>query len=254
MTSYDTAVDILQQAAAELRPPNEQDENNTWEDVSLLDAVGRVVAADITPLLLRVRGTIAAGDELTVLGEDVFQGDAAEPCLEIMTGGIFPVVSGSKRQTRFHGVAMRPGHPVLFAEVPGPSRIVPVFGLPGNPGAAAACFRFLVLPFLRSWSHQAAETPVMARCLDDLVINGHRGGGRKAASPGIPPTTSFRHGTLKQLPDGDMAVELSKQQSPAKLGPFIVANCWVRTGDHSQGTRPEAARVPCYSITSRAAF
>ncbi|WQF87696.1 Putative molybdopterin biosynthesis protein MoeA [Colletotrichum destructivum] len=446
ITSYDTAVDILYQAAAELRPPNEQDGNNTWEDVSLLDAVGRVAAADVlslaatpefdtsvmdgyavrsestalaspeTPLLLGVRGTIAAGDEPTVLGENLFQGDAAESCLEITTGGIFPVVSGSKRQfdacvrveytalasagggnddaeqfimitkpvrrdairrpagcgiragqrvvgkgdvvgashvmplasagasgvrvlskprvavwstgeklvagsvpdvngpflvaalreagaepsflrtltdredavrkslretidggrfdvvlttggvsvgkfdflasslgglgarTRFHGVAMRPGHPVLFAEVPGPSQILPVFGLSGNPGAAAACFRFLVVPFLRSWSHQAAETPVMARCLDDLVTNGYGGGGRKAASPGIiPPTTSFRHGTLKQLPDGDMAVELSKQQSPAKLGPFIDADCWVRTGGHSRERgprRPLSAAIP----------
>ncbi|KAK1999143.1 hypothetical protein LX36DRAFT_497155 [Colletotrichum falcatum] len=83
---------------------------------------------------------------------------------------------GAKRH--FHGVAMRPGHPVLFAQVPSQSRDVPVFGLPGNPGSTATGFRFLVVPFLRSWQHQAAEAPVMAKCVE-RHINKHPTGGEQ---------------------------------------------------------------------------
>ncbi|GKT41511.1 molybdopterin molybdenumtransferase [Colletotrichum spaethianum] len=429
MTSYEAAVDILQKTATELQVLNERNGNKIWEEVYLVDAVGRVAAAEVVsptatptfdtsamdgyavcseatmlaspekPVLLKVFGTIAAGDEPTELDEGIFRG-SAEPCLEIMTGGIFPKVTGTKKRfdacvriedtavvsaankteravmitkpvptnanrrpagcdiqleeriikkgdtissshimplasvgiskvqvfkkprvavwstgkelvagnassipdvngpflmaalreasaepaflgtlhdsedsvrealqetidgelfdmilttggvsvgkfdfvasslsdlgatTHFHGVAMRPGHPVLFAQVPGRSRNLPVFGLPGNPGATAACFRFLVAPFLRSWQHQTPEIPIIVKSLTETSTAGL---GRKVASPGIPPTTFFRHGTIRQSQDGNMVVELSKQQSPAKLGPFIGANCWVQLGGHSQG-------------------
>ncbi|KAH7312508.1 MoaB/Mog domain-containing protein [Stachybotrys elegans] len=48
----------------------------------------------------------------------------------------------------FHGLDIRPGHPVWFALLPSSGTQVAFFGLPGNPGAAAACFRFLVVPYL----------------------------------------------------------------------------------------------------------
>ncbi|EAQ85564.1 hypothetical protein CHGG_09578 [Chaetomium globosum CBS 148.51] len=63
----------------------------------------------------------------------------------------------------FHGLRVRPGHPVLFAVIPGPNGRTPFFGLPGNPGAAAACFRFLVAPYLRTLQGRAKEQPIMAR-------------------------------------------------------------------------------------------
>ncbi|GKT92199.1 molybdenum cofactor biosynthesis protein [Colletotrichum tofieldiae] len=127
MTSYDTAVDILQRTSAELQALNERYGNETWEEVYLMDAVGRVAAAEVAsptatpqfdtsamdgyavcseatknaspekPLLLKVCGTIAAGDEPMELNEGDFQ-DSAEPCLEIMTGGIFPKVTSTRRQ------------------------------------------------------------------------------------------------------------------------------------------------------------
>ncbi|KAK2042705.1 molybdopterin biosynthesis protein [Colletotrichum somersetense] len=447
MTSYNAAVEILRKTAASLQSSNERDGNQIWEEVCLMDAVGRVAAIDVVspiatpksdtsamdgyavcsdvtglasperPLLLRVCGTIAAGDEPTELDGSIFRG-AVEPCLEIMTGGIFPKVSGTTRRfdacvrvedaaavsaagavgraivitkpvapdanrrpagcdirlgerivkrgdvlgsshimplasvgmskirvfkklrvavwstgeellagkasgvpdvngpflvaalreagaeptflgalqdnedavrgalrdtidggefemvlttggvsvgkfdfvasslgdlgakTHFHGVAMRPGHPVLFVQVPGLSRDLPVFGLPGNPGSAAACFRFLVVPFLRSWQHQTTETPIMAKCVEDASASSCGG---EAASPGIPPMTLFRHGIMRHIKDGDVVVEFSKQQSPAKLGPFINANCWVQLGGQSQGSQREG-RVTCYPMPGQAAF
>jgi len=65
--------------------------------------------------------------------------------------------------------------------------------------------------------------------------------------------TLFRHGILRQYQDGDFVVEFSKQQSPAKLGPVINANCWVQLGGTLQGSRREGL-VTCYLIPGQAAF
>ncbi|KAK1961363.1 hypothetical protein LY78DRAFT_750273 [Colletotrichum sublineola] len=405
MVSYDAAVEILQKKAVSLQSPNERDGKQIWEEVYLMDAVGRVAATEVVsptatpqfdthamdgyavcseatvlasperPLLLRVCGTIAAGDgpmeldgcvagttkrfdacvrvedtaavfgagttgrmimitkpvpsdasrrpagcdiqleERIVKGIRVFKkprvavwstgkalmaGEAsnipdvngpflvaalreagAQPTflgtlhdnedavmgalrdtidgglfgLVLTTGGVsvgkFDFVASSLgalgAKTHFHGVAMRPGHPVLFAQVPGLSHDLPFFGLLGNAGATAACFRFLVVPFLRSWQHQTAETPIMAECVEDTSTDS-----REAASPGIPRMTSSRHGIMQQGKNGDVLVEFSKQQSPAKLGPFINANCWVRLGGQSQGSRREG-RVACFYMPVHAA-
>ncbi len=53
----------------------------------------------------------------------------------------------------FHGVAQKPGKPMLFATLGG----VPVLALPGNPRAVMVCFWEYVLPFLRAM--QGAEDP-----------------------------------------------------------------------------------------------
>lgn len=50
-------------------------------------------------------------------------------------------------ETVFHGLAMRPGKPLLFAMLPGG---VPFFGLPGNPVSSAVGARFFVDSALRA--------------------------------------------------------------------------------------------------------
>jgi molybdopterin molybdotransferase len=59
----------------------------------------------------------------------------------------------------FAGVAMRPGHPVLFART---SAGIPVLGLPGNPLAAFAC----LLSFIPPWLDGASRRPLAA--LDEI--------------------------------------------------------------------------------------
>ncbi|KAK2017121.1 hypothetical protein LZ32DRAFT_688397 [Colletotrichum eremochloae] len=362
MVSYDAAVEILQKKAVSLQSSNERDGKQIWEEVYLMDAVGRVAATEVfsptatpqfdtyamdgyavcseatvlaspavgsEPQARRVRhpargadrqrGDVLSSSHIMPLasvgvskirvfkkprvavwstGKELMAGEAsnildvngpflvaalreagAQPTflgtlhdngdavmgalrdgglfdLVLTTGGVsvgkFDFVASSLgalgAKTHFHGVAMRPGHPVLFAQVPGLSHDLPFFGLPGNPGATAACFRFLVVPFLRSWQHQTAETPIMAECMEDTSTDS-----REAASPGIPRMTSSRHGIMQQGKNGDVLVEFSKQQSPAKLGPFINANCWVRLGGQSQGSRREG-RVACFYMPVHAAF
>ncbi|MFF7994070.1 molybdopterin molybdotransferase MoeA [Kitasatospora xanthocidica] len=56
------------------------------------------------------------------------------------------------------GVAVRPGHPMLLAELPGGRHLV---GLPGNPLAAVAGTLTLALPLLHARSGRAVGAPVL---------------------------------------------------------------------------------------------
>jgi molybdopterin molybdotransferase len=147
----------------------------------------------------------------------------------------------------FHGLAIRPGHPVLFATVPGNEQKTAFFGLPGNPGAAAACFLFLTVPYLRELQGQPREQPILARLLhrSDAQGNKHSCGGKQGRD-------CFRHGILSTSAAGQIIVEASAEQSPAKLGPYTTANCWIHLRPEPQATLagPGGAHlVECYPIS-----
>jgi putative molybdopterin biosynthesis protein len=66
----------------------------------------------------------------------------------------------------FHGVAVRPGKPVMLGKVEG----IPVLGLPGYPLAAQTALREFAAPLLESWGFPPAPRfPVMARLAQPLV-------------------------------------------------------------------------------------
>ncbi|OBT84509.1 hypothetical protein VE02_06773 [Pseudogymnoascus sp. 03VT05] len=129
----------------------------------------------------------------------------------------------------FHKVAIRPGHPVLFATLPSrikkegddnalsDARNTAFFGLPGNPLAAASCLRFLVVPYLRSLHRQLPEKALPTR-LDTMVPDVER--------PDAPLTSSrtalkpchlhvFWHGKLQFGLDG-LKVHISSDQGSGK--------------------------------------
>jgi molybdopterin molybdotransferase len=72
----------------------------------------------------------------------------------LMTGGVSvgrydfvpEAIRSAGASIRFHGVAMKPGKPTLFATTPDRKLI---FGLPGNPLSALNAFHEFVLPALR---------------------------------------------------------------------------------------------------------
>ncbi|GGU65864.1 molybdopterin molybdotransferase MoeA [Kitasatospora aureofaciens] len=66
------------------------------------------------------------------------------------------------------GVAVRPGHPMLLAELPGGRHLV---GLPGNPLAAVAGMVTLALPLLHARSGRAAFGPAPAPAA--VLLPGH---------------------------------------------------------------------------------
>jgi len=59
-------------------------------------------------------------------------------------------------QLLVHGIAVRPGHPVILGLIRSP-RVVPIIGLPGYPVSAAVTCELLVKPTLERWLGQPVE-------------------------------------------------------------------------------------------------
>jgi molybdopterin molybdotransferase len=97
-------------------------------------------------------GAYIAGDDETELTNVLRQAAAAD--VVITTGGVSvgdhdllaAVLQKMGARIHFHGVAQKPGKPMLFAELDGK----PVFCLPGNPRAVMVLYWTYVLPFLRA--------------------------------------------------------------------------------------------------------
>jgi putative molybdopterin biosynthesis protein len=62
-------------------------------------------------------------------------------------------------QLLVHGIAIRPGHPVILGviDLPGTERRVPIAGLPGYPVSAAMTCELVIKPLLARWLGQAPE-------------------------------------------------------------------------------------------------
>jgi molybdopterin molybdotransferase len=98
---------------------------------------------DLNELVPSIHAALRSADVLiTTGGASVGDHDLVRKALERVGAAI-----------HFHGVAQKPGKPMLFATVMGKA----VFGLPGNPRAVLVLFHEYVLPFLRSM--QGARDP-----------------------------------------------------------------------------------------------
>jgi molybdopterin molybdotransferase len=111
--------------------------------------------------------------------------------------------------THFHKVAIRPGKPIAFAELPrGPA----VFALPGNPVSTAVGFRFFALPFLRAIAGVATEVPYRAVLRNEA---------RK------PDGLRCFFKAWVDLAPGGVSVEVLRGQGSAVVSAMIDANAWV---------------------------
>ena len=118
----------------------------------------------------------------------------------------------------FAGVAMRPGHPVLFART---SAGVPVLGLPGNPLAAFTC----LLSFFPPWLDGASGRPIAA--LDEVTAHDLPAGHQRRLAPfawqGGRAVASRWTGSamLRGLADADgLLVSPVADGAPARLLPL----------------------------------
>ncbi|MBB4840791.1 molybdopterin molybdotransferase [Sphingomonas kyeonggiensis] len=120
----------------------------------------------------------------------------------------------------FHGVQMRPGKPLLFAELPDGR---PYFGLPGNPVAALVAFRFFVMAAVRRMLGLAREVgaPVSA---DAEPREG---------------TTLFLRGRRVPDPEGRVRIDTSLDQRSHVLSSVVHADHWLRVS-------PDAPRFLAY--------
>jgi molybdopterin molybdotransferase len=106
-------------------------------------------------------GAFIAGDDDVEIENAIKQ--AAEADVVLTTGGVSvgdhdrieAVLKKMGAEIHFHGVAQKPGKPMLFATLNGK----PVFGLPGNPRAVMVLYWEYVLPYLRAMQGAADPWP-----------------------------------------------------------------------------------------------
>ena len=179
--------------------------------------VGALHAAGCQPALVR-----AAGDDPDVIGERLRHALDADPSavdLIVTIGGVSRgaadfvphALAALTANVLFHGVAIRPGKPVLCARLP--ERGPVLFGLPGNPLAVLATFRALVMPYLRALQGQPPAVPAAARL--------------GAALAGRPPLTRFVLGRATAADDGTELVVPVGHQRASQVAALRHADRWL---------------------------
>ncbi len=101
-------------------------------------------------------------------------------------------------QLLVHGVAVRPGHPVILGIVESQGKTTPIVGVPGYPVSAALTAEIFVLPVLRKW---LGLPPANAQRLEAVIT-------RKVNSP--PGDDDYLRVAVGFLGDKVLAAPLSR--------------------------------------------
>ena len=121
------------------------------------------------------------------------------------------VVKKFKLSHFLKNVAIRPGKPVLFAKIKNKKKAI--FGLPGNPISAAACFRFFVYPYLRNSLGVKNEKPVKAILKKTFVKK--------------RDFTHFTKSKINTTKNGKLETEVLKGQESFRIRSLINSNIWT---------------------------
>lgn len=223
-----------------------RDTNGSRKSSQIFDSNGPFLAAALREAGVEVDLKGILQDDVQSLEEALQSSEGTAWDLIITTGAVSkgkfdfiePALARMHAQVIFHGVAIRPGHPTLFATIDRDCGKIPFFGLPGNPIATAACFRFLVVPFLRQLLSQPIEQPEIA----ELSMNN---GGHDVFLASPSHLDCFRHGTIVRRPNGSKVMQLSQSQSPAVISQYAASNCWAHISRGCYG-EADAVMVQCY--------
>ena len=223
-----TGSELVEDLTAALQPGQVRNSNARY-------LLGALHVAGCQPSLLR-----AAGDDPGVICERLRRALAAdEPAVDLIVtiGGVSrgaadyvtAALASLNAEVLFHGVAIRPGKPVLCARLP--ERGTVLFGLPGNPLAVLATFRALVAPHLRALQGQPPAAPVAARL--------------GAAVTGRPGLTRFvlGHRTAAATADADGSEQVVPM--PRQKASEVAA---LRHADRWLVIPPEAAELPAGAV------
>lgn len=181
-------------------------------DTEICDANGPAISSVLKQRQVDVVRKSIVPDDPELLREEILRLTAKDADIVISTGGVsvgprdhvLDVLNDLQATIHFHGVAMRPGKPVLFATLPGGQ---PFFGLPGNPVAALVGLRFFVSTALR----RMQSLPIEAGVPCNQICEGKEGLTvifKGLSRPGVDP------------------IVLTGQE-PHKMRPLIDANCWI---------------------------
>jgi len=128
----------------------------------------------------------------------------------------------------FHGVAIKPGMPTLFAVVRGK----PVLGLSGNPYSAAVAFELFGRVIL---AHAAGNNGLMARRQTAVMSGEYHNSGKYAR---------YLRGCWQ-----DGTVSMPRAQGNADIQSFVSSNCLVEVPPMSEPLKP-GSPVTIYVIRS----
>lgn len=194
------------------------------------DALGPLLTPWLRMLGADVRRVRRVGDDLAALRRAV---DNSQADVVITTGGtaggpvdhVHPLLRDLRAELLVDGVAVRPGHPMVLAHLPGsrPGAGRFLVALPGNPLAAVSGMLTLAVPLLRRLSGRPEPRPRRVRVAD--AVTGHPRDWR------IVPMA------------GDLPLHYS---GPAMLRSFAVADgmAVVPPGGLRAAERAEILRVP----------
>jgi molybdopterin molybdotransferase len=174
-------------------------------------------------------------DRLDALGEAFDRATTSNAGIIVTTGGaaqgerdlVRVALEQRGAQIIFHGLAMRPGKPVLFAILPDGR---PFFGLPGNPVSASVAMRFFVAQGVRAMLGLPNETGFA--CTHDV--------------PGRDGVTLFLRGCRRSNANGRLTVDLERDQRSHILSSLIAADHWLVV-DHIDG-KPRYTAYPKHLI------
>jgi molybdopterin molybdotransferase len=153
--------------AGETPGPDQIRDSNTYS----LAAYARLAGASVARLPF-------AGDDAELLQRLISEA-AEESDVIVLSGGVSmglydftkPALRALGAEIHFERVALRPGKPTVFAELPG-ARQVLAFGLPGNPVSVSVTFNLFARTALRAMQGAASPAPVEERAILARAVKG----------------------------------------------------------------------------------
>ena len=164
------------------------------------------------------------GDDPALYQRTLLQALAAGAEIVISTGAVSMgkhdfvsnVLADLGAKTHFHRVSIKPGKPILFAELPGHSYQAAFFGVPGNPISTVIGLRFFIEPYLRARLGLSPETPSRARLVQAV--------GQPLSKP--KGLRCFYKAVTQARADGLETRALAEQGSHI-ISSLLEANSWV---------------------------
>ncbi len=151
---------IIIPTGSELVPLNERPARG-----QLIEYNSLILSSQIREAGAEAHVTEIVGDDDAALRDALAKAAASKPDLILALSGssagshdFTAAAISSLGEVLVHGIAVRPGHPVIIGMAAG----TPVIGVPGYPVSAALTGELFVLPLLRAWLGLAArELPVV---------------------------------------------------------------------------------------------
>ena len=143
-------------------------------------------------------------------------------------------------RVHFHGVAIKPGKPLLFGSTADGHY---VFGLPGNPVSVMVCFYEFVLPLLRRLA--GMRDPIFSAALKaTLTTPVSKKPGRKLYCSArlhgcngqlyAEPTSGHGSGDYVAVADANGVIILSEQSSGAQASQEVLVHSWQMPLEYSR--------------------